>query len=162
MEKKKLVRLTESELHQIIAESVNKIISELDWKTYQSASNRAFDASMSAKSPEEKYLRQNQSAKFNDMARKKLSNTYDGVNMGNYDDRNLYPDYKRVDDNGKTVNFMKNNFGNEDDVKPTDRDKQIRGAANIARFNRGGYKYVPGTTNAENGKLEGGKWKKID
>ena len=31
---KKLIRLTESDLHNIVKESVNKILTELDWKTY--------------------------------------------------------------------------------------------------------------------------------
>ena len=35
--KKKLVRLTEDDLHSIIKESVNNILSELDWKTYANA-----------------------------------------------------------------------------------------------------------------------------
>ena len=30
---KKIVRLTEGDLHRIIKESVNNIITELDWKT---------------------------------------------------------------------------------------------------------------------------------
>ena len=32
--KKKIIRLTEQGLHNVIKESVNKILSELDWKTY--------------------------------------------------------------------------------------------------------------------------------
>ena len=31
--KKKLIRLTESDLHKVIKESVNKVLTELDWKT---------------------------------------------------------------------------------------------------------------------------------
>lgn len=31
---KKLIRLTESDLHKVIKESVNKVLTELDWKTY--------------------------------------------------------------------------------------------------------------------------------
>lgn len=34
---KKLIRLTESDLHHIVTESVNKILTELDWKTYMNA-----------------------------------------------------------------------------------------------------------------------------
>ncbi len=37
---KKIVRLTESDLHRIIKESVNNIITELDWKTYANAANK--------------------------------------------------------------------------------------------------------------------------
>ena len=38
---KKLIRLTESDLHNIVKESVNKILTELDWKTYASAGKKA-------------------------------------------------------------------------------------------------------------------------
>lgn len=38
--KKNIVKLTESELKQIITESVKKVISELDWKTYQNAAKK--------------------------------------------------------------------------------------------------------------------------
>jgi hypothetical protein len=31
---KKLIRLTEADLHRIVKESVNKVLTELDWKTY--------------------------------------------------------------------------------------------------------------------------------
>lgn len=41
--KKNVVKLTESELKQIITESVKKIISELDWKTYQNAAKKDYN-----------------------------------------------------------------------------------------------------------------------
>lgn len=37
---KKLIRLTESDLHKIVKESVNKVITELDWRTYASAAKK--------------------------------------------------------------------------------------------------------------------------
>jgi hypothetical protein len=37
---KKIIRLTESDLHNIIKESVNNILSELDWKTYMNAARK--------------------------------------------------------------------------------------------------------------------------
>jgi len=40
---KKLIRLTESDLHQIIKESVNKVLTELDWKTYANAARKRYD-----------------------------------------------------------------------------------------------------------------------
>ena len=40
---KKIVRLTESDLHGIIRNSVNKILSELDWRTYANAANKSSD-----------------------------------------------------------------------------------------------------------------------
>ena len=40
---KKIIRLTESDLHGIIRNSVNKILSELDWRTYANAANKSSD-----------------------------------------------------------------------------------------------------------------------
>lgn len=38
---KQIIRLTESDLHNLVKESVNKILTELDWKTYASAADKA-------------------------------------------------------------------------------------------------------------------------
>ena len=38
---KRLIRLTESDLHRIVKESVNKVLTELDWKTYRSAAMKS-------------------------------------------------------------------------------------------------------------------------
>lgn len=38
---KKLVRLTEDDLHRIIKESVNNVLTELDWRTYANAAKKA-------------------------------------------------------------------------------------------------------------------------
>ena len=38
---KKIVRLTEGDLHNIIRKSVNNIIQELDWRTYANAGNKS-------------------------------------------------------------------------------------------------------------------------
>ena len=38
---KQRIRLTESDLHRIVKESVNKVLTELDWKTYQNAAKKA-------------------------------------------------------------------------------------------------------------------------
>ena len=37
---KKTIKLTESDLKQVIKESVNNILAELDWKTYANASKK--------------------------------------------------------------------------------------------------------------------------
>ena len=41
MAKKQVIRLTEGDLHNIIKESVNKVLTELDWKTYANAYKKA-------------------------------------------------------------------------------------------------------------------------
>ena len=38
---KRRVRLTEGDLHRIVKESVNRILTELDWKTYASAAKKS-------------------------------------------------------------------------------------------------------------------------
>lgn len=43
MNKKQVIRLTESDLHRIIKESVNKVLTELDWKTYANAEKKAIE-----------------------------------------------------------------------------------------------------------------------
>lgn len=43
---KRKIRLTESDLHNIIKESVETILSELDWKTYANAEGEALKRSM--------------------------------------------------------------------------------------------------------------------
>ena len=41
--KKQIIRLTEGDLHRIIKETVNNIITELDWRTYANAGKKAHD-----------------------------------------------------------------------------------------------------------------------
>lgn len=43
---RKLVRLTESDLHRIVKESVNRVLTELDWKTYANAARKADERAM--------------------------------------------------------------------------------------------------------------------
>ena len=40
---KKVIRLPESDLHRIIKESVNNILTELDWKTYDNAARKRYN-----------------------------------------------------------------------------------------------------------------------
>jgi hypothetical protein len=48
---RKLVRLTESQLHRVIKESVNRLLTELDWKTYASAGDKAIRRANNEKRP---------------------------------------------------------------------------------------------------------------
>lgn len=48
---KNKVRLTESQLHNIIKESVKQVLSELDWKTYANAEKKALEKFNDAHSP---------------------------------------------------------------------------------------------------------------
>jgi hypothetical protein len=40
---KNTIRLTEEQLHQMVMESVNEVLTELDWKTYASAADKSLD-----------------------------------------------------------------------------------------------------------------------
>lgn len=40
---KKIIRLTESDLHRIVKESVNQVLTEMDWKTYMNAARKWAD-----------------------------------------------------------------------------------------------------------------------
>ena len=64
--KKQVIRLTESDLKNIIKESVNNILSELDWKTYQNARGKAI-----------KRGEYDRALKFGDAAQKSFSKEYD-------------------------------------------------------------------------------------
>lgn len=78
---KKLVRLTESDLHRIVKESVNRILTEteLDWKTWQNAAYKAQE--YRDKNPH-KYDR-NRLYGFQDMARKAFAKKYGLENQYN-------------------------------------------------------------------------------
>lgn len=39
---KRTIRLTEADLHRVIKESVKQCLTELDWKTYQNAAEKAY------------------------------------------------------------------------------------------------------------------------
>lgn len=60
---KKTIKLTESELKGLISESIKKILSELDWKTYQNAANKD-------RNPK-------RAKEFSDMARDRFNDQYE-------------------------------------------------------------------------------------
>lgn len=73
---KRKIKLTESDLHNIIKESVNHILSELDWRTYQSASDKAHRLSDETNDTYEKERRRNQAINFAKMSKEKYSSQY--------------------------------------------------------------------------------------
>ena len=73
---KRRIRLTESDLHNIIKESVNHILSELDWRTYDNASEKAQRLSDETYNPYEKERRRNQAINFAKMSNEKYSSQY--------------------------------------------------------------------------------------
>ena len=132
MAKKQIVRVTESDLHRIIEESVNNILSELDWRTYDAAADQAHHKYMTAPSDQEADVRANQRQKFLQAMKKRQAKQYDGVTNDNYMSQSKFP---------STI-----------PNKQVSKDKQLRGASQIARHKRGGDVYD------DNAK----KWKNID
>lgn len=58
------IKLTESELKRIVTESVQEILQELDWRTYDSARAKAQEKADSTDNRFEKQRRQNQAKDF--------------------------------------------------------------------------------------------------
>ena len=117
MENKKIVRLTEQDLHRIIKDSVDRCLNELDWRTYQNAARKSkvqgFDQNLS-KPEQEMYKRR--AEKFSDKRDSELSDLYD-IDMS---------DYHRFNPNMVHVYS----------------DKQMRGLSAIGRNKRNGDEYV--------------------
>ena len=82
---KNVIRLTESDLQNIIKESVNNILSELDWRTYDYFEKLANDKAVNASSGPAARYRAKQKNAFADAKIKRQQDTYDGVSEYNYE-----------------------------------------------------------------------------
>ena len=90
--KKQVIRLTESDLHKLIQESVNTILSELDWRTYDSARNKALD-DIDGKDIFTQERRRNQASEFQRARNKAYSKQYnlERFDNGQYNKDNFKP-----------------------------------------------------------------------
>jgi hypothetical protein len=90
--KKQVIRLTESDLNKLIQESVNTILSELDWRTYDSARNKALD-DIDGKDIFTQERRKNQASEFQRARNKAYSKQYNlkRFDDGQYDKSNFKP-----------------------------------------------------------------------
>ena len=86
---KKIVKLTENDLHKIIKESVKNILSEIDWRTLDQAEKKAELEAERARTAPEKRLKTYQANKFNKGKIKRQNELYDGVNSNNYNKRSI-------------------------------------------------------------------------
>ena len=71
---KQIVRLTEGDLREIVVETVNNILSELNWQTYDKASQKALKQSRNAEKQGNKKMKTKkykQALKFNDASDKR-------------------------------------------------------------------------------------------
>lgn len=76
---KKLIRLTEADLHRIVRESVNNVLTELDWKTYASAAEKSYEPGpmfQTYSKPNEKPNRNERSRRFMKAAEDALNRDY--------------------------------------------------------------------------------------
>lgn len=86
------IKLTESQLKQIVNESVKNVLSELDWRTYQTAANKANHLSDKAEDEYEEQRRNIQRRKFQDKAGEMFSKQY---GLENFDVNNSLPQSER-------------------------------------------------------------------
>ena len=76
MRNRNKIRLNESQLHNMISESVKQVLSELDWKTYASAADKERDKHLYHTNDEGYYSNTQRQNAFNDAASKALSKKY--------------------------------------------------------------------------------------
>lgn len=74
---KQIIRLTEGDLHKIVKESVNKVLTELDWRTYHNAAlkSRAKSNDKDFEAPERAF-HQKRSNEFEKYADKKFQDKH--------------------------------------------------------------------------------------
>ena len=114
---KQKIKLTESDLHRIIKESVKQVLSELDWRTYQSAAEKSMKQSHNGDlSPQERAFNKNRSYEFDNYADKKFRNKH-GKNR--YSARHAHETWD----------------------SPLDA---LRAGAEVGRNDKGGYEYRDG------------------
>ena len=114
---KQKIKLTESDLHRIIKESVKQILSELDWRTYQSAAEKSMKQSHNGDlSPQERAFNKNRSYEFDNYADKKFRNKH---GMSRYSARHAHETWD----------------------SPLDA---LRAGAEVGRNDKGGYEYRDG------------------
>lgn len=112
---KQVVRITEGELKKIINESVNIILNELDWRTYEKAAELADDAANNASDEYEKTRRINQRDAFRSAAKQRATSQY---NLNRYDAN------KDDDDFNPSQGELKNLSRRNKDVQNFYQDKQ--------------------------------------
>ena len=119
---KRTIKLTENDLHNIIKESVNHILSELDWRTYQSAAEKALDrGEWDGRRPDE--FKQAATNSFNRQNGHGLKN----VPYGNGSGENMRG-YSNIYAGG-------NKYGPDGDIFSTTSGQEIRTTDSILRGN---------------------------
>ena len=133
---KKLIRLTESDLHKVIKESVNKVLTELDWKTYANAAKKAREQGRDSRWD------------FDRATERALDKQYGGHHLVGTDNE-TYQDFHTYNDNPFSTDYDRawrpleghEDFGSYADVHDS---KKAYGNEDIADFVHGRSKYVKG------------------
>lgn len=133
---KKLIRLTESDLHKVIKESVNKVLTELDWKTYAHAAKKAREQGRDSKWD------------FDRATERALDKQYGGHHLVGTENE-TYQDFHTYNDNPFSTHYDRawrpleghEDFGSYADVHDS---KKAYGNEDIADFVHGRSKYVKG------------------
>lgn len=106
---KNKIRLTESQLHNMISESVKQVLSELDWKTYASAADKERDRHPYNTDDEGYYRNTKRQDAFNDAASKALSKKYNRRLKTTNSTR--YPEFRGVKDANAYLTRGDNAYG---------------------------------------------------
>ena len=143
---KKLVRLTEGDLHKIIKESVNKVLTELDWKTYQSAAEKSYDKAYDEKFDDvfEFDNELNRSERFGNAAEKAFMNKYPNDETGiyhSYDAMGYQSPICKYGEGGE-YEFLSNDPMNAS--IPQNRRNMSDGERDVRQFAKGVAKYNKG------------------
>ena len=133
---KKLVRLNESDLHRVIKESVNKVLTDLDWRTYANAAKKAREQGRDSRWD------------FDRATERALDKQYGGHHLVSTDNE-TYQDFHTYNDDPFSTNYDRawrpleghEDFGSYADVHD---NKKPYGNEDIADFVHGRSKYVKG------------------
>jgi DNA mismatch repair ATPase MutL len=115
--KKEIIQLSENDLHKIVKESVKNILSELDWRTYASARNKALQKSKDSDiTPQERAFNKRRAMNFDDASSRAFINKH-GVT-------------KAEANNAHNIGYLD--------------DEALRAGAELGRHHRGGDEYKNG------------------
>lgn len=146
---KKRIKLTESDLHNIIKESVKNVLTELDWRTYLNAHQKANDVAHNPNSSRrDKFVKKDQANKFYNKAKELQQQQYDGVDLINARaDMDHLPNYKyKTHKDSQTYYTQKKHPGYEPNggYQELSKRKQLKGQDEINDYFQDNVKYKNG------------------
>lgn len=134
------IRLTESKLKQIVAESVKNVLTELDWRTYDSARQRAIGRASSTTNPYAKKRDEERAVAFSDASWNARSNNYGLEGFDTTSGGHNYPRMSRIKNDYETY---KQRGYSDDDVETYLKSKYGKDYDMFKKYN-GNYKVTNG------------------